>query len=179
MLSEHKDLNFFDTMGHNTCTFSPEAIRKAIISNYTTKKYADVIVTADKNSHLVMLPANQVHLFARLEGEIRGGRNCYKVWTPKKLAYFIEYLGGNIIDNCVSINADKIKSGKQRGGADVSRYKINPLFFVRVSDATIANGIVSFGLDKVQQLNPCITAKMFFEKLDYKQVLAHYKEDLQ
>jgi len=180
MLNEHQNLNFFDTMGRNVYDFSPESIRKAIIGNYnTTKKYADVIVTADISSYLVMLPANQVDLFARLEGEIRGGRNCYKVWTPKKLTYFIEQLGGSMDGDNVSISADKISAGKPRGGTGVSRYKINPLFFVRACDATINNGILSFNLDKVQQLNPCITAKMFFENLEYKKVLEHYKEDLQ
>jgi hypothetical protein len=97
MLKENLNLNFFETMGHNIYSFSTDSIRKAIIGNYnTTKKYADVIVTSDKNDYLVMLPANQVDIFARLAGEIRGGRNCYKVWTPKKLRFFIEQLGGNI-----------------------------------------------------------------------------------
>jgi hypothetical protein len=180
MLKENQNLNFFDTMGHNIYIFSSESIRKAIINNYnTTKKYADVIVTVDKNNYLVMLPANQVDLFARLEGEIRGGRNCYKVWTPQKLAYFIKQLGGNIDNHNVSIDADKIVTGKPRGGAGISRYKINPLFFVRVSDATKKNDVVSFNLENVQQLNPCITAKLFFDDLVYNQVIEHYKEDLQ
>jgi len=179
MLNEQKDLNFFDTMGHNTYAFSPEAIRKAIISNYnTTKKYADVIVTADKSDFLVMLPANQVDLFAKLEGEIRGARNCTKVWTHEKLAYFIKQIGGNIDGNNVSIKADKISTAKPRGGRGVSRYKINPIFFVRATDVIDKNGIISFHLGDVQQLIPCITAKMFFDDLEYKQVLAHYKEDL-
>ena len=180
MLNEHKDINFFDIMGSNITDFSPEAVRKAIIGNYSTaKKYADVIVTADKNNYLTMLPSNQVDLFARLEGEIRGGRNRCEVWTPKKLAYFIKQIGGSIDGNNVSIKADKLTDGKQRGGSDISRHKINPLFFVRVSDAMKNDGIVSFCLDKVQQLIPCITAKMFFKNLEYKQVLEHYKEDLQ
>ena len=180
MLNEQKDINFFDMMGHNVYDFSLEAIRKAIVNNYnTTKKYADVIVTADKGNFLVMLPANQVDLFARLEGEIRGARNHCQVWTPKKLVYFIKQLGGNIEGNNIAIKADKITVGKQRGGSDVSRHKINPLFFVRVDDATNNNGVVSFCLDKVRQLIPCITAKMFFDDLKHKHVLAHYKEDLQ
>jgi hypothetical protein len=180
MLNEYPNLNFFNEMGHNTDKFSSAAIRKAIISNYnTTKKYADVIVTADKSDYLTMLPANQVDLFARLEGEIRGGRNCYKVWTPKKLAYFIKQLGGNINGNNVSINADKMATGKPRGGKGISRYKINQIFFVRAGDVMNNNGILSFCLDKVQQLNPCITAKMFFDDLEHKQVLEHYKEELQ
>ena len=180
MLLENKDLNFFDTMGHNIYSFTPSSIRKAIIKNYNTaKKYADVIVTTDKHNYLVMLPANQVDLFAQLEGEIRGGRNCYKVWTPQKLAYFIKQLNGKIDGNNVSINADKIVIGKPRGGTGVSRYKINPLFFVRADDVTNNNGVLSFDLDKVQQLNPCITAKMFFDNLEIKNVIEHYQDDLQ
>ena len=180
MLEENKNLNFFETMGHNIYSFSPASIRKAIVNNYnTTKKYADVIVTVDKHNYLVMLPANQVDLFARLEGEIRGGRNSYKVWTPKKLAYFIKQLGGKIDENKVSIDANNIVTSKPRGGIGVSRYKINPLFFVRTADANNNSGVVSFSLDKVYQLNPCITAKMFFDNLEYHKVVEHYKEDLQ
>jgi hypothetical protein len=180
MLKENKAINFFDTMGHNIYSFSPASIRKAIINNYnTTKKYADVIVTSDKHNYLVMLPANQVDLFARLEGEIRAARNCSTVWTPQKLTHFIKQLGGKIDGNSVSIDAHKIVSGKPRGGTGVSRYKINPLFFVRVRDATNNNGIISFNLDRVQQLKPCITAKMFFDDLEYKKVFEHYKEDWQ
>ncbi|MDR0703565.1 MAG: hypothetical protein LBF88_01105, partial [Planctomycetaceae bacterium] len=113
MLKENKDLNFFDTMGHNIYSFSPASIRKAIINNYnTTKKYADVIVTSDKQNCLVMLPANQADVFAQLTGEIRGGRNCYNVWTPQKLVYFIKQLGGSINGNKVSIDANKIIFGR-------------------------------------------------------------------
>jgi hypothetical protein len=180
MLMEQKDLNFFDIMGHNVYEFSSDAIRKAIISNYnTTKKYADVIVTADKRNRLVMLPANQVDIFARLEGEIRGARNVSNVWTPKKLAFCIQQLGGNIDGNNVSISADKVTAGKPRGGTGVSRYKINPLFFVRAGDTANKDGVIFFSLDKVQQLKPCITAIMRFRKLEYKKVLEHYTEDLQ
>ena len=182
MLHEQKDLNFFDTMGHNTYAFSPESIRKAIVNSYSasaTKKYADVIVTVDKSSYLVMLPANQADVFARLEGEIRGARNVARVWTPNKLAHFIGQLGGSIDGNNVSISADKFATSKPRGGKGISRYKINPIFFVRAKDVTNTNGIISFRLDKVQQLIPCITAKMFFEDLEYEQVFTHYKEDLQ
>jgi len=127
-----------------------------------------------------MLPTNQVDIFARLEGEIRGsGRNHCKAWTPQKLADFIQKLGGSINGNDVSVKADTLGVRNQRGGNEISGYKINQLFFVRADDTTNNNGIVSFPLDKVRQLRPCITAKMFFENLEHSQVLQHYKEDLQ
>jgi hypothetical protein len=34
-------------------------------------------------------------------------------------------------------------------------------------------------LDKMQQLSPCITAKMLFDNLKYGNLIEHYKEDLQ
>jgi hypothetical protein len=166
-------------MGRNTYSFSQEALKTAINSNYNyVKKYADVIVTADKDDYLVMLPANQVDLFARIEGEIRGARNKSKVWTQKKLTYFIEQLGGNFNGNEVSIPENKLTISKARGGNEVSRYKINPLFYVGVNDVNINNGIAVFLLDKVKQLIPCITTKMFFEYLSTLQIKQHYEEEL-
>jgi hypothetical protein len=180
MLEENRDLNFFETMGSNTYSFSQEALKKAVTTNYNTvKKYADVIVTADKDDFLVMLPANQVDLFARIEGEIRGARNKSKIFTPKKLKYFIEQLGGIINGNEVSLELDKLTSSIARGGTHLSRYKINPLFFISAKDTLINNDIISFNFDKVQQLIPCITTKMFFEELSINEVINYYKEDLQ
>lgn len=180
MVEENKDLNFFETMGSNTYSFSQEALKTAITRNYNmTKKYADVIVTADKDDYLVMLPANQVDLFARIEGEIRGARNKSKVWTPNKLKSFIEQLGGTINQNIVTIPETKLTASKARGGNEISRYKINPLFFVGLNDVEINNGFATFLLDKVVQLIPCITTKMFFENLSINEITTHYKEELQ
>ena len=76
-------------MGNNEHNFSKESVNIAVSNNYT-KKYADVICTEDKESFLVMLPANQVQLWANIEGEIRpAGRNHYNVWTPNALKKFL------------------------------------------------------------------------------------------
>lgn len=53
--------------------------------------------------------------------------------------------------------------------------KINP-FFVYSNDCIIYknNNLISFNLKNVQQLNPTIAAKIFFEKLDFDIVKKHY-----
>lgn len=177
MLEEQKNLNFFSKIGSNENNFSVESVNIAVTNNYT-KKYADVICTEDVDGYLVMLPVNQISLWAEIVGEIRpAGRNHYNVWTPKALKKFIEEKGGTINDNLVSINKNNLTFRKERGGNHrVSGYKINPLFFVYLKHCAYNGDIVSFDLNKVQQLNPTITGKMFFKKLKYSNVRDYYKK---
>lgn len=175
MLEEQKGLNFFNVMGSNINKFSKESINIAVSNNYT-KKYADVICTEDTEGYLVMLPVNQVSIWADIEGEIRpAGRNHYNVWTPNALKRFLEEKDANFTNNKVTVSIDKLGIRTQRGGnKKISGYKINPLFFVYIEDCIIKNEMVTFYLDKVQQLNPTIAGKMFFKTLNYNKVKNYY-----
>ena len=177
MLEEQKNLNFFDKMGSNENNFSVDSVNIAVTNNYT-KKYADVVCTEDVDGFLVMLPVNQISLWAEIVGEIRPtGRNHYNVWTPKALEKFIKEKGGTINGNLVSINKNNLTFRKERGGnRKISGYKINSLFFVYLKHCTYNGDIVSFELNKVQQLNPTIAGKMFFKKLKYSNVRDYYKK---
>ncbi len=175
MLNEQKDLNFFDVMGKNIHNFSKKSIHIAVSNNYT-KKYADVICTEDKNGNLVMLPTNQIPLWANIAGEIRpAGRNHYNVWTPNALKKFLTTLGATFSGSTVSVNISKLSTGKERGGGGkISRYKINPLFFIYVKHCTISGEIVSFDMSKITQLNPTIAGKIFFCNLLHNDVYQYY-----
>ena len=177
MLEEQKGLNFFNAMGNNIHNFSKESINIAVSNNYT-KKYADVVCTEDKKGNLVMLPANQVSLWADIEGEIRpAGRNHYCVWTPNALKRFLLEYKASFSGNIVSVELSKLSERKERGGGGkISGYKINPLFFVYCENCTISKGIVSFDISKVRQLNPTIAGKMFFKNLLYDNVYKHYQK---
>lgn len=177
MLKEQKNLNFFDTMGHNVHDFSEESINIAVSNNYT-KKYADVVCTEDVSGYLVMLPVNQISQWALIEGEIRPtGRNAYDVWTPLALKRFLSEKKAVIKGSSVGIDLSALTPAKGRGGTDeVSRYKINPLFFVYKEDCTIRGNMVSFDISDVRQLNPTIAGKMFFGDLDYNKVAEYYKK---
>lgn len=177
MLKEQQGLNFFEVMGSNVHEFSKKSIDIAVTSNYSNKKkYADVICTEDTGGNLVMLPTNQVPQWAEIEGEIRpAGRNHYKVWTPNALNGFLLKKGAKIIGDTVTIKKDVLAERKARGGnGRVTGYKINPLFFVYADNCIEANGILSFNLSKVQQLNPTIAGKMFFANLKHKEVKSYY-----
>lgn len=177
MLSQHLGKNIFEHMGSNINDFTFESINTAVSDNYTSSnKYAHVCCTEDNNDYLVMMPINQIQLWARVEGEIRpSGRNHYKVWTPNALKKFIEDKGGSIVNKNVSLPLNKLYVRKERGGNNkISGYKINPLFFVYVKDSVVKDGILTFKLDKVRQLNPTIAAKVFFNKLKYNEVKEYY-----
>ena len=177
MLAEQKGLNFFEVMGHNINNFSHESIDVAVSSNYSNKKkFAAVICTEDVNGNLVMLPTNQVSLWADIEGEIRpAGRNHYSVWTPEALKKFLGNKGAIIKDNVIKIEKRFLDERRERGGNNkISGYKINSLFFVRIADCMEDNGVLSFDISSVRQLNPTIAAKMFFKKLKHNEVKKFY-----
>jgi hypothetical protein len=112
-----------------------------------------------------------------LEGEIRpSGRNSYKVWSPKKLIEILKEKGAEIKDGIVTLQKSKIKATKERGGIRTTRYKINPLFFVRAKNISFRGSDASFKLESVMQLNPSITAKMNFKGLKIEEVRKFYLE---
>ena len=178
MLNENAGLNILDNVGHNINKFSAESIRMAVSNNYSgSKKYADVICTEDKDGLLVMIPANHVHKWSRMEGEIRtAGRNNYKVWTPLYLRRSLMEIGAHIDDRGVAVvHESRLSERRARGGSSVTGYKINPVMFVRVSRINRLNdGFISFSLNDVRQLRPTIAAKMFFDNLEYRSVAERY-----
>jgi hypothetical protein len=177
MLTEQidKGLNFWAIAGSNVNDFTAESVQQAISENYSGRKFADVICTEDSSGFLTMIPSNHAQLWADIRGEIRpAGRNHYKVWTPMRLQREIEECGGVVTGSLVNIDLSRLKTAKPRGGNGVSRYKISPLFFVRSEDVTIQAGRVSFQLNSVRQLNPTISAHMFFRGLSASTVRAYY-----
>ncbi|MEA4821009.1 MAG: hypothetical protein VB122_02055 [Erysipelotrichales bacterium] len=177
MLEEQKGLNFFEVMGSNINNFSKESIDIAVSSNYTgKKKFADVIVTEDIKGVLVMLPTNQASMWAEIEGEIRpAGRNHYKVWTPLALKRFLLQKGAAINGNIVTIDKRNLEERRERGGnRRLSGYKVTPLYFVYVEDCTEFGSTIRFDINKMQQLNPTIAGKMFFKKLNHRDVKCFY-----
>ena len=175
MLREQGGLNFFQVMGSNVNDFSAASINVAVTENYQAKKFADVLCSEDLKSRLVMLPTNQAPLWAHTEGEIRpAGRNHYAVWTPKALEGFLLKKDAKVENGQVRIDFKQLSPVKPRGGSGVSRYKINPLFFVWAEDTQVSAGVASFPLKVVRQLNPTIAGKMFFRDLNYNDVKAHY-----
>lgn len=173
----NQGLNVFDHIGNNVSQFSTESLEKAVTENYSGKKYAHVICTEDKEGKLVMLPSNHVALWAKLEGEIRpSGRNSYKVWTPEHLKKILMNLGAKNENGIITISKSALKTSKARGNSNISRYKIDPFFFVRKKEVAIKGDLAQFSLSEVRQLNPSITAKMKFESLDIKEIQKFYSE---
>lgn len=178
MLIEQEGLNFFEVMGSNVRSFSKESIDIAVSSNYAgKKKFADVICTEDMQGNLVMLPTNQASLWAEIEGEIRpAGRNHYKVWTPQALRRFLLQKGADISGDIVKVPKSNLEERRARGGnRHLSGYKVTPLFFIYVKDCEEGDdGVLTFNINKMRQLNPTIAGKMFFKDLLHKKVKEYY-----
>ena len=178
MLNEKigENLNLLKHMGQNVNSFSPLSIAVAVSENYAGQKFADVICTEDKNGFLVMLPSNQVGLWAELEGEIRpSGRNAYKVWTTRDLEKTLKNLDAQTENELVKVNKNKLVTANARGSKSISRVKISPHYFVRIADVEFKGDIAQFKLASIRQLNPSIAAKMNFKNLDVAMVREFYE----
>jgi hypothetical protein len=182
MLAEqlHQNLNIIESAGQNINNFSMESITHAVTENYSTKKFADVVCTEDKSSFLTMLPANHIATWARIKGEIRpAGRNKYAVWTPGALRTIIENVNGTVLGSTVRVYLDRLVAVGARGGdGTINRFKIHPLFFVYASDVRIAGNIAEFDMRDIRQLNPTVSAHMFFRDLNVDDVIQHYAAEL-
>ena len=82
------------------------------------------------------------------------------------------------MNDLVTVPASQLTAIGPRGGTGISRYKINPLFFVRASDVSFSGNHAEFQVSDVRQLNPTIAAKMFFKKLDADKVKKYYEGDI-
>lgn len=180
MLDEQvsKGANIFKHLGSNINDFSQESIEKALTENYQGEKFAHVICTEDSYGNLVMIPSNHVAHWARMEGEIRpSGRNSCKAWSTSQLMEVLRQIGATEASGKVEIEMSCLKPTPQRGGTEISRYRIDPIFFIRTKDIRVSGDTASFDLKSVKQNIPSITAKMNFEKLDIEKVRDFYMRD--
>lgn len=177
MLNEKKDLNFFDNIGHNINDFSDKSIYFAVSNNYANK-YAHVICTEDVEGYFVMMPVNQVQLWAVLEGEIRpSGRNHQKVWTLNALKRLMLPFEPIIHGDIVKLEKNKLEVRKARGSSGkISGYKITPLFYVYAKNCKDDGKYITFNIADVQQLIPSIACKVFFKRLKYEEVKSYYSK---
>jgi hypothetical protein len=181
MLEEqiNKKFNIFEHLGSNLSDFSLESIETAVTENYLGEKFADFICTEDSSGYLSLIPSSHVALWAELEGELRPtGRNSYPVWTPDKLLSVLLEKGGSVQADTVTMPLSSFKQSKARGGDNISRFKISPLFFVRSEDVNTTKGNVTFKLEAVKQNIPDITAKIDFRNLDVSEVKKFYTDKI-
>jgi hypothetical protein len=181
MLEEQikKGFNIFEHLGSNLSDFSPESVETAVTENYSGEKFAAFICTEDSSGYLALIPARDVAIWAKLEGELRPtGRNSYPVWTPNKLLSVVKEKGGSVQSDIVSMPLSSFKQSKARGGENISRFKLSPLFFVRSEDVENTESIVKFKLDAVKQNIPDITTKINFKNLDVSKVKKFYTDKI-
>ncbi len=181
MLEEQieKRLNIFDHVGRNYPHFSPQSIKRAVAENYMGDKLADFICTEDSSGFLVLIPTVHVVHWATLSGEIRpSGRNSCAVWTPNKLTRVLQDKGASVKGEVVNIPLSSCELAKARGSEELSRLKINPLFYVYFENIEIYEGIAIFKIDDVEQNIPTITAKINFKKLEVSKVKEFYADKI-
>jgi hypothetical protein len=172
-----KGLNFWEILGTNVHDFSREAVDVAVSNNYNSNKFADVICVEDSESNLLMIPAKHAGLWAKARGEIRpAGRNNFELWTPQAFESCVKKMGGEIIQGTVKVPLKSIKTAFPRGGTkEVSRYKLNPVFFVRSESTNTFNGQLTFDLESVRQNRPTISVILDFKGINRSAITSFYR----
>ncbi|MBD5438993.1 MAG: hypothetical protein HDR37_10625 [Treponema sp.] len=152
--------NIFKMMGHNfkLADYLDEENSKRIIENIVDAKFIDAYILLKGNSLIPVLGKN-LHSCVGFSGsEIRtAGKNSKKLWSIDFAKNEIARLGGKIVDGKVFLPLSEKMYVTGRGMDIVTRYKINPLIFVRIEHTEVANGIISFDFEKIEQLKPTIS----------------------
>lgn len=124
-----------------------------IVSSVFDLKKIDLYII-QKGDNVFAVPSEQLINCVDVNkgSEIRtAGRNSYKVFTPIRFEELIHELGGNLKDGIITVPYSSKNAAKGRGKSTISRYKLNSLFFVKYSDITIKEDMISFSIDKVKQ----------------------------
>lgn len=152
--------NVFEMMGHNfkLVDYLDEENSKRIIENIVDAKFIDVYILLKGNSLLPVLGKN-LHSCVGFSGsEIRtAGKNAKKLWSVDFAKNEITHLDGTVAGGTVFLPLNEKMYVTGRGMDIVTRYKINPLLFVRIEHTAVTDGIISFAFEKIEQLKPTVS----------------------
>ncbi len=152
--------NVFEMIGHNfnLVDYLDEENSKKIIESIVDAKFINAYVLLKGNTLIPVLGRN-LHSSVGFSGsEIRtAGKNAKKLWSVDFAKNEISRLGGKIADGKVFLPLNEKMYVTGRGMDIVTRYKINPLIFVRIEYTQVEGGIISFDFEKIEQLKPTIS----------------------
>ena len=156
----NRKTNVFEMMGHNfrLADYLDEESSKRIVENVVDAKFINAYILLKGNS-LVSVLGKNLHSSVEFSGsEIRtAGKNAKKLWSVDFAKNEISKLGGKIADGKVFLPLNEKMYVTGRGMDIVTRYKINPLIFVRIEHTNVEGGIISFAFEKIEQLKPTIS----------------------
>ena len=158
----NRETNVFKMIGHNFSIdkFLDERNSKFIIDSVVDAKFINVYVLL-KKSTLIPVLADELYSKVGFAGsEIRtAGKNPKKLWSVDFAKSEIARLGGKIENGKVTLPIDEKSYSVGRGTDVVTRYKINPLIFVRITNAkqNERTHTISFDFDSIEQLKPTVS----------------------
>ena len=156
----NRKTNVFDMMGHNfkLVDYLDEKNSRRIVESVVDAKFIDVYILLKGNT-LIPVLGKDLHSRVGFSGsEIRtAGKNPKKLWSIAFAKNEIARLGGKIVSGTVFLPLNEKMYVTGRGMDVVTRYKINPLIFVRIEHTKLENGIISFAFEKIEQLKPTVS----------------------
>lgn len=164
----NQETNVIEQIGHNYNDFD-EDTKILSIMEYFTRHNIDIIISSTSNNELIALTPDciQVELpdgrriITTDNSEIRtSGRNHRKIFTK---LYFNQVLGMmnakqlNENEYQVDLNNEYVEIVNGRGSNIPSRVKFNKVFYIDINEARIEDNMITFDINKVEQLKPSIS----------------------
>lgn len=175
----NNETSVFESIGSNfkIGRFLNYEIIERIVSRVFNLSLIDLYILQNGDK-IFAVPSNQLlGCVDIIKGsEIRtAGRNSYKVFTPNKLNELIDSMGGQIINNIVTLPLNEENFTIGRGMQTITRYKLNNLFYVKYSDIIINDKEVSFNINNVRQIKSSISLHLY-SKINRESLLESYNE---
>lgn len=146
--------SIFNHLGHNVSLDETKVeILMGIAHKYLKEKNIDFIASyAKKTNELIYFPVSDFKKYVNFKGsEIRTtGKNAIKIYTPVAFERALKDSGCIINGKTVAIPKTVILS-KARGSEEISRIKINPLFYFKIEDTTEDENFYYVNLSKAKQ----------------------------
>lgn len=159
----NNETNVFAHVGHNynlARHLTPESIRE-IAQGEFHNNIIEMFIFQHKDLIYPVHPGDLFDLMSFNGSEIRlSGRNTTKVFTPIYATRIINELGGEIIDNVVSLPYNIAARSRGRNRATDSKYKLNPYLHVRLDAPSVIideeRNMIRFSFDDLLQQRPSI-----------------------
>lgn len=146
--------SIFNHLGHNiNLEETDSGLLMGVMYSYLKEKNIDFIASyANKTNNLIFFPVSEIDKHVNFKNsEIRiSGKNNLKVYTTIAFERALKESGCTIKGETVII-PKTISLSKARGSEEISRIKINPLFFFRIKDVSEDEKFYYANLNKARQ----------------------------
>lgn len=157
----NNNTNLMENVGHNYKELDKE-LGLRHVKRYFENNAIDVLISTNVDNDLLTVTSSCLDdekIISTRGSEIRtAGRNSKSIFTPNYFEEVMNEIGADKInENMYKVLKEKITITSGRGQSEPSRLKLNPLFFVKVSDLIEEGEHYIINKDNIKQILPTIS----------------------